>query len=77
MADSLAPNASFEAKQIISKLGKLKYDLVRDYPFERIQDHGDDCPVWNELLDQLNKAEASWFQAPWLFSECFMVHYVS
>ncbi|OSX56693.1 hypothetical protein POSPLADRAFT_1076550 [Postia placenta MAD-698-R-SB12] len=63
-----------EGKAIIERIGKLKYEMARDRPLEPIQDDGEpQVEIYNTELTKLTEqGKGSWFQVPWLFSECFL-----
>ncbi|KZT38776.1 DUF89 domain-containing protein [Sistotremastrum suecicum HHB10207 ss-3] len=63
-----------EGKGIIGKASKLKYDMARDRPMEKIEnDGGLNVDIFNAELDELVKeGKGSWFKAPWLFAECYL-----
>lgn len=63
-----------EGKAIIERIGKLKYEMARDRPLEPIQDDGEpQVEIYNtELAGLTEQGKGSWFQVPWLFSECFL-----
>lgn len=65
-----------EGKQIIEKVAALKHDMSRDRPLEPIRvvsgQDADQGPS-TELLDAtIEKEQWTWFQAPWLFAECYL-----
>lgn len=60
-----------EGQQIIEAVAKLKYDETHDRPLEPLNsDGGADIDQYNQELSTL--ANPSWFNAPWLFSECYL-----
>ncbi|QRW13860.1 protein-glutamate O-methyltransferase C1393,13 [Ceratobasidium sp. AG-Ba] len=63
-----------EAKAVISRLAKLKYDMSHDRPLERIpNDGGLNSEVYNARLDELDEAgKSTWMKIPWLFGECYL-----
>ncbi|KAJ3338809.1 hypothetical protein HDU93_009031 [Gonapodya sp. JEL0774] len=64
------------AKEIIAEVGKLRHELTRDMKLREIEDDGDpDVQLWNQLLTNWWRGEENqrtWFQAPWLFAECYL-----
>lgn len=64
-------NKTREGKQIIEAVAKLKYDETHNRPLESLEeDGGKDIEQYNEELKTLK--QPSWFNVPWLFSECFL-----
>ncbi|KAJ3042475.1 hypothetical protein HDV00_007246 [Rhizophlyctis rosea] len=63
-----------EAKECISTLSKLKYEMIRDRRVPYVDDQDVDTDVWNSLIDALKERWGgdTWFSAPWLFVECLM-----
>ncbi|KAI1800434.1 DUF89-domain-containing protein [Daldinia bambusicola] len=60
-----------EGKKIIEELARLKYELQHDRKLTPIRDDGgEDVAVYNSELEQLGTP--SWFNVPWLFSECYL-----
>ncbi|KAI3481645.1 hypothetical protein L1887_55778 [Cichorium endivia] len=65
-----------EGKQIIEKIAALKHDMSRDRPLEPIgvvsgkdADEGPSTELFDSVID---KEHWTWFQAPWLFAECYL-----
>ncbi|KAK7055177.1 DUF89 domain-containing protein [Favolaschia claudopus] len=59
-----------EAKGIIGKISRLKYEMGRDYVMEPISDDGEPAEAYNSELNRLaGEAKNTWFTAPWLFAE--------
>ncbi|XP_056674918.1 damage-control phosphatase ARMT1-like isoform X2 [Monodelphis domestica] len=47
--------------------------LKSDEPLKLLTDNYVDNDIWNEYLkNHENKEKLSWFQAPWLYAECYM-----
>ncbi len=63
---------SLAAKSIVQQLGQLRHQLTRDMLLTPLSDDGSDTQIWNGLLKEWFKDEATWFKAPWLFSECYL-----
>ncbi|CBQ69928.1 conserved hypothetical protein [Sporisorium reilianum SRZ2] len=65
-----------EGKQIIEKVAALKHDMGRDRPLEPIRvvsGHDADQGPSTELFDStIEKEKWTWFNAPWLFAECYL-----
>ncbi|KAJ7619435.1 DUF89 domain-containing protein [Roridomyces roridus] len=62
-----------EAKGIIEKISRLKYDMGRNYIMQEIPEDGEPAQVYNSELQRLEKnAKNTWFTAPWLFAECYL-----
>lgn len=60
-----------ESKKIIEAIAKLKYDETHDRPLEPLEhDGGADVEAYNQELATLK--DPSWFNVPWLFSECYL-----
>ncbi|KAI1653980.1 DUF89-domain-containing protein [Daldinia decipiens] len=60
-----------EGKKIIEELARLKYELQHDRQLTPIRDDGAaDVAIYNRELEQLGTP--SWFNIPWLFSECYL-----
>ncbi|KAL1920086.1 uncharacterized protein VTP21DRAFT_1232 [Calcarisporiella thermophila] len=61
-----------EAKQIIEKISRLKYELQHDKPLIPIEDDGEpDVQIWNDSLKKYFDG-VGWYDSPWLFCECYM-----
>ncbi|OBZ75033.1 hypothetical protein A0H81_05296 [Grifola frondosa] len=63
-----------EGKDIISKIGKLKYDMGRDRALEPIPEDGEALvETYNSELDRLtSQGKGTWLTVPWLYSECYL-----
>ncbi|KAL6693749.1 hypothetical protein J3F84DRAFT_379821 [Trichoderma pleuroticola] len=61
-----------EGKKIIEQLGALKYEMLHDRQMTPLVEDGfsDETAAYNKELEQLGNP--TWFQVPWLFSECYM-----
>ncbi|KAI0095892.1 DUF89-domain-containing protein [Daldinia grandis] len=65
------PEKHNEGKKIIEELARLKYELQHDRQLIPIRDDGAaDVAIYNRELEQLGTP--SWFNIPWLFSECYL-----
>ncbi|KAI1647368.1 DUF89-domain-containing protein [Daldinia loculata] len=65
------PEKQNEGKRIIEELARLKYELQHDRQLTPIRDDGAaDVAIYNRELEQLGTP--SWFNIPWLFSECYL-----
>ncbi|KAI2778019.1 DUF89-domain-containing protein [Daldinia loculata] len=65
------PEKQNEGKKIIEELARLKYELQHDRQLTPIRDDGAaDVAIYNRELEQLGTP--SWFNIPWLFSECYL-----
>ncbi|RKP26516.1 hypothetical protein SYNPS1DRAFT_14088 [Syncephalis pseudoplumigaleata] len=65
-----------EAKQLLSQLGEIRYELQRDRKLKPIAaDHDGDSEHWNRLL-QTHFPDGTWLSTPWLVSECYMYRLV-
>jgi len=65
------------ATAIIASLQRLKYEMQHDNKFSPIaanpEDKDDDAFIWNQYIQEFeNSGTGTWFQATWLFSECYM-----
>ncbi|KAJ7482308.1 DUF89 domain-containing protein [Mycena galericulata] len=59
-----------EAKGIIEKISRLKYEMGRNYIMQPIPSDGESVELYNSELERLAKDEKNtWFTAPWLFAE--------
>ncbi|KAJ3842479.1 DUF89 domain-containing protein [Lentinula raphanica] len=63
-----------EGKGIIEKVGKLKYEMARDYVMEPIPMDGEaHVDLYNSELEKLAQdSKNTWFKAPWLYAECYL-----
>ncbi|KAJ7073264.1 DUF89 domain-containing protein [Mycena belliarum] len=62
-----------EAKGIIEKISKLKYEMGRNYAMQPIPADGEPADSYNAELARLAAEEKNtWFTAPWLFAECYL-----
>ncbi|KAF9556449.1 DUF89 domain-containing protein [Agrocybe pediades] len=63
-----------EGRGIIQKLSKLKYEMARDKPLEKIPEDGEaSVELYNEELAELEQDNRNtWFTAPWLYAECYL-----
>ncbi|PSS22325.1 hypothetical protein M430DRAFT_137451 [Amorphotheca resinae ATCC 22711] len=60
-----------EGKKIIEELAKFKYEIQHDRKLTPLPDDGyPDIASYNKELEQLGNP--SWFNVPWLFSECYV-----
>ncbi|KAJ1328940.1 damage-control phosphatase [Microdochium nivale] len=65
-----------EGKRILEDLVTLKYELQHDRKLSPIRDDGQpDVALYNNELEALGTP--SWFNVPWLFSECYLYRRVS
>ncbi|EIW76695.1 DUF89 domain-containing protein [Coniophora puteana RWD-64-598 SS2] len=63
-----------EGKKIIETISRLKYEMARDYPLEKVPEDGDMYVAeYNADLERLAQSSRNtWFTAPWLFAECHL-----
>ncbi|KAF7294687.1 hypothetical protein MIND_01005800 [Mycena indigotica] len=62
-----------EAKDIIAKISRLKYEMGRDHVLDPIPDDGEPFDRYNAELQRLaDNSKNTWFTAPWLFAECYL-----
>lgn len=65
-----------KVKWINGQLSELKSTMQRNKPLEPLSGAGSDVPLWNRLLEEqaasFDDKQVLWFDAPWLFVECFM-----
>nr|CDS34460.1 hypothetical protein HmN_000857400 [Hymenolepis microstoma] len=69
------PETDYEdVKSAISEIAKLRYELMTNKPFAKLtpESNADDIEVYNEAVQNYTKAKLYWFNAPWLFAECYM-----
>ncbi|KAJ6155608.1 hypothetical protein N7470_006174 [Penicillium chermesinum] len=60
-----------EAKAIIEKLAKLKYELQHNRQLTPLDDDGEsDIASYNQELEQ--RGNPVWHDAPWLYAECYL-----
>ncbi|KIW00786.1 uncharacterized protein PV09_07765 [Verruconis gallopava] len=75
-AKATDPEVQAEGKQIIAQLAGLKYELQHDRRLVPLSDDGlPDVDKYNQELSQLEAkfgGELKWFNAPWLYSECYL-----
>ncbi|KAK5996105.1 Damage-control phosphatase [Cladobotryum mycophilum] len=66
------PEKQAEGKKIVEQLGSLKYEVLHDRKLTPIVDDGypDEVAAYNKEVEDLGNP--SWFQVPWLFSECYI-----
>ncbi|KAF2417245.1 putative UPF0364 protein [Tothia fuscella] len=70
-AEATDADMQAEGKTIVAELARLKYELQHDRQLTPLPDDGlPDIAGYNKELSQLG--ELKWFNAPWLFSECYM-----
>ncbi|KAF2087591.1 venom protein 2 [Saccharata proteae CBS 121410] len=70
------PETAKEGKQIVEGLAKLKYELQHDRQLTPIPDDGEpDVAGYNKELEALGTP--TWFNVPWLYSECYLYRRVS
>ncbi|KAJ3769833.1 DUF89 domain-containing protein [Lentinula raphanica] len=60
-----------EGKGVIEKVGKLKYEMARDYVMEPIPMDGEaHVDLYNSELEKLAQdSKNTWFKAPWLYAD--------
>ncbi|KAF9529042.1 DUF89 domain-containing protein [Crepidotus variabilis] len=63
-----------EATKVIEKISKLKYEMARDRPLEKLPEDGEPgIRGYNDELTVLeNEKRNTWFTAPWLYAECYL-----
>lgn len=63
-----------EAKTIMEKVSRVRYEMGRDYPMPEIEDDGE--PLVREYNLELKRlageGKGTWFTCPWLFAECYL-----
>ncbi|XP_020661322.3 damage-control phosphatase ARMT1 isoform X1 [Pogona vitticeps] len=62
-------------KNAIAYLSKLRNELQTDKPLIALNDNLPDTVLWNQFLEyhqNLSNEPPSWFQSPWLYTECYM-----
>ena len=70
-ADREWPESS---KQILRDLEQLKYELQHNKPFKHLPNK----ELWNLCIDEFaGRGVDRWFEAPWLFSECYIYQRVA
>ncbi|KAH0610084.1 uncharacterized protein H6S33_012630 [Morchella sextelata] len=64
------PEHTKEGKTIVEQLAKMKYEMQHDRVVTPLEDDGEeDIKDYNKELEQLGNPK--WFEAPWLFIECY------
>ncbi|KAK6835963.1 hypothetical protein PG987_006458 [Apiospora arundinis] len=65
-----------EGQTIVEELTRLKYELQHDHQLTSLRDDGEpDIAQYNEELEKLGNP--TWFNAPWLYSECYLYRRVN
>ncbi|EGD87835.1 hypothetical protein H112_04305 [Trichophyton rubrum D6] len=65
-----------EGKEILHELAALKYELQHGRKLTPLADDGEsDITIYNKEL--ADRGELSWFDAPWLFAECYLYRRMS
>ncbi|XP_066467396.1 damage-control phosphatase ARMT1 [Tiliqua scincoides] len=62
-------------KKAIAYLSKLRNELQTDKPLIALNDNLFDTTLWNQHLEyhqSISNEPPSWFQSPWLYTECYM-----
>ncbi|XP_028579505.2 damage-control phosphatase ARMT1 isoform X3 [Podarcis muralis] len=62
-------------KKAIAYLSRLRNELQTDKPLIALTDNLPDSTLWNQCLEyhqSLSDEPPSWFQSPWLYTECYM-----
>uniref|UniRef100_A0A8D0ECG5 Sugar phosphate phosphatase n=1 Tax=Salvator merianae TaxID=96440 RepID=A0A8D0ECG5_SALMN len=62
-------------KKAIASLSKLRNELQTDKPLIPLTDNLPDTAFWNKYLEyhqNTSDEPPSWFQSPWLYTECYM-----
>ncbi|KAK9411674.1 protein-glutamate O-methyltransferase [Crotalus adamanteus] len=62
-------------KKAIAYLSKLRNELQTDKPLIALNDNLPDTHLWNQYLEyhkNVSNEPPSWFQSPWLYTECYM-----
>ena len=62
-----------EITPLIKQLARLKYELQHDKQLELLTDDREDVEIYNKMIKSLPDSNKTWFSAPWLFVECYMV----
>ncbi|EJU00627.1 DUF89-domain-containing protein [Dacryopinax primogenitus] len=72
------PEAEEEGKELIRKVGKLKYNISRNAIMEPIEDDGGaNIELYNSMLSFLELQQQNmWFTAPWLYAECYLYRHL-
>ncbi|EDO44083.1 predicted protein [Nematostella vectensis] len=67
---------SEDAKLVVSKLSKLRYEMKTGKKLTEIEGNAADASLWNSALKSakslVENAEPAWFTVPWLTCECFL-----
>ena len=67
--------AEEEAKLVIGRIVQLRNELLTDKKIVELESNAKDIAVWNKYIkeyEQINAKEALWFDAPWLYVECYL-----
>jgi hypothetical protein len=67
--------AEEEIKQAIGRMAKLRNELQTDKPLIELTSNARDVKLWNQFLNNyknMNKCDALWFGAPWLYVETYL-----
>ncbi|XP_026560798.1 protein-glutamate O-methyltransferase isoform X1 [Pseudonaja textilis] len=62
-------------KKAIAYLSKMRNELQTDKPLIALNDNLPDTLLWNQYLEyhkNVSNEPPSWFQSPWLYTECYM-----
>ncbi|KAI0729122.1 hypothetical protein C8Q72DRAFT_830244 [Fomitopsis betulina] len=72
--DALIEEKIEEGRGLIEQISKLKYEMGRDRPLERIAEDGEAMvTIYNTELARLTEqGKGTWFTAPWLYAECYL-----
>ncbi|XP_065660648.1 damage-control phosphatase ARMT1 isoform X2 [Hydra vulgaris] len=66
-----------DAKEIVSKVCKLKNEMQTNKVIRKLNDSSDDSGMWNQFIEKMpilveGETKPSWFTVPWLHCECYM-----
>ncbi|KAK0093970.1 hypothetical protein PV326_012205 [Microctonus aethiopoides] len=78
------PNSSDELKQVIGDLSQLRSELMTNKPLNLLNltnsEKDRDAAIWNKYIKNIEDtsgAPPTWYNAVWLFSECYMYRRIS
>uniref|UniRef100_H2Y6F0 Sugar phosphate phosphatase n=1 Tax=Ciona savignyi TaxID=51511 RepID=H2Y6F0_CIOSA len=63
-----------DCQSVIGQLSQLRTEIMTNKPLTVLDDKLADCYIWNNRFNEyvsIHKSSPSWFDAPWLYAECF------
>ena len=84
VSDCRVPRVYFQVladdlKSVTRRLSEMKHSLETDKPLQILVDNKNDSKLWNDRYQRDvddTGAPPSWFNAQWLYAECYLYRYI-